>query len=313
MSIETNAPEVKPNTEPIEVTRDADQWTNIQVDSTMLSVFMSCPAKYNYVMNRHLVPIDGVSKSIRRGSIVHDGVLIYWREMIASGDFKIAVERAVETIRNGVNKEIDFDNDFKLETLQGIIEFFKHMQSLSWIPLEAEKFFRIKAYEDESIKLRIYLTGRIDLILRTPQIPILPVDAKTETERWFHSQMSNQFRIYCIATKTNLLGVQRIGFQKTLEAKDKFKMEMLPFDQDVLDEWKETTLVYWTQQMLLAHHENVFPMNPTNCIHGHFKCQFSDGNDHKGICNVSRSVREQKIGRYFVVGPEWNPETVGSV
>lgn len=291
---------------PVEITKE-NEWTNFQIDSSMLSTFMACPAKFDYVYNRHLVPLAGISKSIRRGTIVHDGALAYWKEMIASGDFKVAVAKAVEIIRIGLESHIDFDPDFKLETLQGIIEFFKHIQTLSWIPLEAEKFFRVLVYTNEDTKLRIYLTGRIDLILRTPQIPILPVDNKTETERWFHSQMSNQFRIYCIATKTNLLGVQRIGFQKTLEAKDKFKMETLPFDQDVLDEWREKTLLHYVQQLILAHHEGFYPMNPTNCIHGHFKCQFSDDNDHKGICNVSRSVREQKIARYFLVGEAWDP------
>jgi hypothetical protein len=158
--------------------------------------------------------------------------------------------------------------------------------------------------------MRIYLTGRIDLIIKTPQIPLLPIDFKTESERWFYSQMSNQFRIYAIACGVNLVGIQRIGFQTSLEPKDKFKLDLLPFDQDILEEYKNEQIPHWGKMMLLAHEENHYPMNNTACVKGHFKCQFSDGAQNKGICNVSRTIREQKIARYFVVGEEWDPSKV---
>lgn len=299
-----------PETEPIELAQE-DKWTVIQVDSQILSMFMSCPQKYDYIMNRNLIPIGGISKSIRRGTIVHDAALEYWKVLIEeSTNYEKAIRAALTKAKDSLSKQEDLDPDYKLDTLNGILEYLKYIQAQSWIPLAAEKHFRIKAYEDPNLKLRIYLTGRIDLILKSPQIPVLPVDAKTESERWFHSQMRNQFRIYCIATGSNILGVQRIGFQKTVEPKDKFKMEMLPFDQDVLDEWRETTLVHWVKQLLMAHETGYFPMNPTSCIQGHFKCQFSDGMDHKGICNVSRQVREQKLSRYFVKGESWDPENL---
>jgi hypothetical protein len=270
---------------------------------------MGCPAKYDYVFNRHLVSIDGVSKSISRGSIVHDALLGYWKERIKSDNAQLAVQTGIRISKEGFSKDNRFTTDEVLDSLNTILEFMKYIQSSSWIPIEAEKYFKIKVFEDESIKLRIFITGRIDLIVKTPQLPILPIDVKTESERWFHTQMSNQFKIYSIACGTNLLGVQRVGFQKTLEAKDKFKMEMLPFDQDILDEFRTVTLPHWVKQLIVAHEDGFFPMNTTNCVHGHFKCQFSDA-FNGGICNVSRQVREQKLQRYFVVGQEWNPENI---
>ena len=95
----------------------------------------------------------------------------------------------------------------------------------------------------------------------------------------------------------------------TDEVVEKFKMEMLPFDQDILDEFRTVTLPYWVKQLMIAHEDNYFPMNPSNCVHGHFKCQFSDAYNG-GICSVSRSVRAQKLSRYFVVGPEWDPADI---
>lgn len=282
-------------------------WTNIQVDSTTLSIFMSCPQKYEYSMVRHLNPIQGLSVGIRRGSIVHDALLAYWKERIATNDYQIATQKSIKLCQEKLNADTKFDHDFKLNTLQGLLEFLRYIQSSSWIPLEAEKYFKLKIYENQDELLRIFITGRIDLILKSPQIPVFPVDVKTETERWFHSQMSNQFKIYSIACETNLLGVQRVGFQTSLKVEDKFKMETLAFDQDILDEFRTITLPYWVKKLIECHKDNYFPMNTTNCVHGHFNCIYSDGNDHKGICNVSRAVREQKIGRYFVIGEPWEP------
>lgn len=309
MTLESNVIAPTRDIPGIEVSRTEDKWTNIQVDSQVLSAFMACPAKYAYVFIHHLIPLAGMSKSIRKGSIVHDGLLGYWTERISSGDYQIAAKLAIDIVKERLSKEIDFENDEKLYVLQTMIEFFKYIMKSSWIPRAAEKYFRVKAYENEELRLRIFLNGKIDLILESPQIKVLPVDVKTEAERWFHTQMSNQFRIYCIATKTNILGVQRFGFQTSLSEDEKFKMELLPFDQDILDEFRTITVPYWVQQLIIAHEENFFPMNPTNCVHGHFKCQFSDAYNG-GICNVSRSVREQKLSRYFVVGKEWDPSLV---
>ena len=283
-----------------------DKWTNVQVDSQVLSLFMSCPRKYQYVFDRHLQPVSGVKPAFQRGTIVHDALLAYWRERIKTGDYQVAVQLAIRKAKEQFDKSSAFDADQKLYNLGVILEFLKWIQGMNWIPLEAEKYFKIKIYEDHNLKLRIFLTGRIDLIVRTPQIAKLPIDLKTESERWFHTQMSNQFRIYCMACEVNLLGVQRVGFQEKLEAKDKFKLELMPFDPDVLEEWRTETLPYWVKQLMIAHEENYFPMNTTNCVHGHFKCEFSDANE-QGFCNVSRNIREQKISRYFVIGEPWDP------
>jgi hypothetical protein len=286
-----------------------DEWTNIQVDSQVLSIFMSCPQKYYYTIVRHLEPVGGESDSIRRGLIIHAALLRYWRERIKSDNYQIAVQSALQYAKDEVNKDVKFSMEFKQETLYGFLEFLKYIQGSSWIPVEAEKYFKVKIYENESEKLRIFITGRIDLILRSPQIPVLPVDVKTEAERWFYTQMSNQFRLYNLACGTNLLAVQRVGFQKTLEPKDKFKLEMLPFDPDILEEYRTITLPYWVKKLIECHKTGYFPMNSTACVHGHFKCEFSDAYNG-GICNVSRSVREQKIGRYFVIGEAWDPSKV---
>ena len=289
-----------------EVQQDDDDWTQVQVDSSMLTAFQACEQFYDYKYNQHLIPITGQSKGVNRGSAVHIGLSSYWKSRLVSDDYQLATKAGIKSAKEFMDKDINFSNDYKLETLQSLLSFLQHIQSNSWIPIEVEKHFVFKAYENAEEKLRIFLTGRIDLILRTPQIPILPVDNKTESERWFYSQMSNQFKIYSIVCGTNIFGVQRIGFQEKVKVEDKFKLEMIGFDQDVLDEFRLVTLPAWIMRMLQAQTNNRFMMNTSNCIHGHFKCQFSDAYNG-GICNVSRNVRQQKLDRYFIKGPEWNP------
>jgi hypothetical protein len=286
---------------------EEEKWTNVQLDSQILSSFMACPQKMDYVFNRHLIPIGGVAPAFEKGQLAHIGLHNYWKKRIEIGDYQAAAKAALEKAKEESLKFKNLSSDDSLEVYMTLIDFFKFIQNSSWIPIATEQPFKFVAYEDPILRLRIILTGRIDLIVRTPQVKILPIDSKSESERWFHSQMSNQFKIYALACKSNILGVQRIGFQKTLKDAEKFKLELIPFDPDVLEEFRTITLPHFVKQLLIAQEEKFYPMNTTNCVHGHFKCQFSDGMDHKGICNVSRAVREQKLARYFTIGEEWNP------
>jgi len=283
-----------------------EKWTNIQVDSQIFSTFMSCPRKCDYVFNRHLVPISGVSKSIEKGQLSHTGLHAYWKSRIEGNDYQKASIDGIEAAKKEWPTCKNLQQDDALDAFQTLVQYFKFIQNSAWIPVAVEQAFKFIAYEDPILRIRIILAGRIDLIAKTPQIPIIPIDNKTESERWFYSVMSNQFKIYCLACKVNVLGVQRFGFQKTLKEEDKFKMELLSFDPDILEEFRTETLPHYCKQMLLCQEEEYWPMNTTSCISGHFACQFSD-KYNGGICSVSRNVREQKLSRYFTIGAEWNP------
>lgn len=300
--IDSNILESKPN----ELSITEDKWTNVQVDSQVLSTFMSCARKADYVFNRHLVPISGVPKGIEKGLLAHVGLHAYWRARIDGKDYKESSIVGIEAAQKSAPTMNNLAADDCLNVFETLVLFFKHIQSLSWTPLFVEQHFKFIAYEDPKLKLRIILTGRIDLGFRTLDLKIIPVDNKSEAERWFHTQMSNQFKIYCLACKSNVLGVQRFGFQKSLEPEEKFKMELLPFDQDYLDEFRFEVLPWWCKQLLLCKEENYWPPNYASCIHGHFGCQFSD-KYNKGFCNISRKVREQKINQYFTIGEPWEP------
>lgn len=283
-----------------------EKWTNIIVDSQILSMFMSCPRKMDYVMNRHLIPLGGVSKNIEKGQLAHIGLHAYWKNRLEGGDYQSASLAGIEAAKKEYPKFQNLDTENALDCFNNLIAFYKFISNSSFIPIFVEQHFKFLAYEDSILRLRIYLTGRIDLGLKTPSGMLIPVDNKSESERWFYSVMSNQFKIYCIACNVNALGVQRFGFQKTIEEKDRFKLELLSFDQDILDEFRYETLPYYCKQMLVCNEEGYWPPNTTSCVHGHFKCVFSDAYNG-GICSVSREVREQKLKSYFTIGEPWDP------
>jgi hypothetical protein len=303
MSTEDNV--LKPTEPDLQIVKE-EKWTNVQVDSQVLSSFMACPAKYNYIFNRHLVPISGVSKSIEKGQLAHIGLHTYWKERIKSGDYQVASIAGLEEAKKQSLTFHNLEAEDALDVFNNLISFFKYIHGSSWEPVFVEQHFKKIAYESSELKLRIILTGRIDLGLRNTSMKLLPIDNKTEAERWFYTSMSNQFKIYCIACGVNTFGVQRFGFQKTLKPEQKFKMELLPFDRDILEEWRTVTLPYWVQRLLVCYEDGYWPMNTTNCVHGHFKCQFSDAYNG-GICSVTPQVREQKLERYFKIGEDWDP------
>ena len=284
------------------------KWTNIQIDSQVLSTLMDCPCKVDYKFNRHLVPIGGVSKSIQKGQLAHIGARVFWQSRIENDEWQVSTVKALSEAKRESIKFENLEADDALDCYNNLLQFFDFQRSSNWMPLATEKHFKFLAFEDESIYLRIYLTGRIDLIMRSPQVAIFPIDLKSESERWFYSSLSNQFRIYALACKVNRLGVQRFGFQKTLEPQDKFKMEVITWDPEVLEEFRTITLPYWCKQYLIYNEEGYWPRNHSSCIHGHFACEFSDKYNNGGICAISPSVREQKLERYFTIGEEWNPE-----
>jgi hypothetical protein len=291
----------------IEEPNSESAWTNIQVDSQILSSFMSCPREMNYRYNRHLVAISGTSVSFLKGQLAHKALHKYYQSQIDGYSIRDAKVLAIKEL-NQIAPSFDLDSDNVILVKRTIEEFLEFRQNDSWIPRAAEKLIKFLAYEDSELRLRIILTGRIDLIvslLANPQ-QLIPVDHKTESESWFYSALSNQFKIYALATKSNHLFVQRCGFQKTKKAEEKFRQETINFDNDVLDEFQNEVLPYYIKELLLCMDSGYYPPRYSSCIKGHFACTFSDKHQH-GVCHLPRAFREAKLERYFEIATEWDP------
>lgn len=280
-----------------------DNWQNIQFDSQILSSFMECPWKMNKKFNEHLVPVSGPSPSILKGSLAHVGLKTYYQAYKDGKDYRDRVGEALVSMRAEAPK-LELSAEDSLLVYRTFEEYSEYRKNDIFQIVGVEQFFRILVYE--KYPLRIYVNGRIDLILQDFQSGALaPWDHKSESERWFYSALSNQFRIYAIACKTNKLIVNRFGFQTSLKPEQKFKRDTIVFEPEVLEEFRTETLPYYALQMLICQEDGVYPRNFSSCVKGHFKCVFSDAYDG-GICNVRPDIREEKLKRYFKVS-EWDP------
>lgn len=292
-------------------TEVVDDWTNVKVDSQVFSAFMSCPRYMDYRYNRHLITITGPSVNILKGTLAHEGTHKFNLARIEGHTWKEAVSIGLAACRvKAPTLNIDADNALMVyRTLEEFWEF-KQSNAVYEIPLAAERTFNVKVYENPELRLRIYLTGRIDYIFKliSGDSGIIPLDYKSESEKWFYSGLSNQFKFYAIATKSDIVVVQRIGFQVTKKPEEKYKTETINFPPGVMKEFIEEIIPQTCMNLVIAMQENKYLPNYTNCIHGHFACMFSDKYNNGGICSVAPDIREEKIRSYFSIGIEWNPE-----
>ncbi len=282
--------------------REPDPWTNVMFDSQILGTFMSCPREMDLRFNKHYTPIAGTSKAHDKGTLAHEGLRAYYEGMRTGMDYSLRVTAALQACRKLAPTLLTLDSDDILDCYSTLEQYFDHKKNEVIHVVFTEKVFTYVAYE--VFPLRITVTGRIDLgILEGSQL--VPVDHKSESESWFYSALSNQFKIYALACESQRIYINRVGFQKTKKPADKFKVETITFDNDALLEFRYEVLPYYAKQMLLAAEDNFYPPNYASCIKGHFGCVFSD-KYRGGICNVSRDVRQQKLDQYFKV-VEWNP------
>jgi hypothetical protein len=116
--------------------------------------------------------------------------------------------------------------------------------------------------------------------------------------------MSNQFRNYCFALKSNWLVVNRIGFQKTLKPHDKFKRPRVSYDPLQFEQWKHNVVLN-IMEYLTCVATNEWPMNETSCDKYHRRCEYYD------VCDASgQPAKEYKLMTNFVKTEPWDVSKV---
>jgi len=289
-----------PETE-LDISKDGG-WTNVMFDSQILGTFMECNREMDLRHNKHLVSVAGPSPSMLKGTLAHEGLRAYYEAYKAGHDFTSRVALALQAARKKAPTLVQLNAEDCLLVYRTLEDYFQHYMGEVIHVAFTEKVFTHVAYE--VFPLRIILTGRIDLgTIEGDQL--IPNDHKTEAETWFYSSLANQFKFYALACNSSRLYVRRVGFQQSKKPSEKYKVETLTFDKDVMDEYVNITLPYYAKQMLICDEENYYPPNYASCIKGHFGCIFSD-KYRGGVCSVDRSIREEKLNLYFKQ-EEWDP------
>ena len=309
---------------------------NVVLDATVLSTLMSCGTLADFRFNLNLQPLEGKSNNLEVGSLVHKVLEVFNLSIIkgvkrqdaigyafAAGEMYIhgcryctSFTPTTEQLKPSCGHQIDeypgmvntpqvpdkSDNREKyktgwkwaLETCEQYLDYYKND---SWVPLEVEVTKGMIVYEDDEI--RILWKAKLDRTVDTNQ-GIFPVDVKTMKVRRDSVSLNNQFIGQCIVSKTRKMIVDKIGFQTTLEPKDKFTRTSMDYTADRLNEWQGTILPYWAKLMLMYDETGYWPPNFTHCENKYGLCQFKD------TCESDRNIREETLKLNFMVGRKWD-------
>jgi hypothetical protein len=201
-------------------------------------------------------------------------------------------------------KEIDKSNpkekskigwQWALDTCDQYIKFYA---SDFWVPLFVEEVKGKILYEDEEI--RILWKAKLDLGVDTNN-GIYPVDHKTMKQNRSQLNLNNQFTGQCLIMGTRSMIINKIGFQSTLEPKEKFLREMVNYSVPRLLEWQREILPYYAKLLVMYSENGYFPPQYDHCEGKYGKCSFHE------ICAADPLMREDLLKQNFIVGPIWNP------
>lgn len=306
--------------------------TNIVLDSQILTTLMSCPRLSDFRFNHNLMSISGKSNSLEVGSIVHKFLETYYKcitqklskkqaegfafasaELYISGckscsnfvadenQSKPSCGHTVDEYPGVMNTPKDSSGyiigwQYALDTCAQYLQYY---QNDAWEPIEVEKVRQALVYSDDEI--RIIWKAKYDWIGNTLQEQSIPMDHKTMKQNRTTVSLNNQFIGQCLLLGSNKVFINKIGFQKTLPANEKFKRDAVNYNSARIMEWQSEILPYWAKLLLMYSRTGYFPPNYTHCENKYGMCAF------KEVCEADQSDRERILKLSFRIGKVWNP------
>lgn len=253
---------------------------NIVMDMSQYDMFRLCEQRYDFRYNKNKVLPDK-SAPLDRGTLVHLICEIYYQSLKDGIQYQDAVNLALTKAKVYGTIHTGLDNDTINRVIDVMEEYFDYWRVADqrFQIVEVEKPFMYVLYEDDEV--RMHLAGKIDLIVSDNQYTNLPYDHKSYDRSYDVGRMSNQFKNYVNATKSNFLIVNKIGFQKTLKPHEKFLRPPLSFDHLMLEQWKNNVIkVVFKYLECVA--ENYWPLNETSCDKFNRRCEYYDICDSSG-------------------------------
>ena len=273
---------------------------NIVFDMSKYDLFRLCEARFNFRHNLNIA-LPGKSEPLDRGTLVHIGTETYYQALKDKKTYAIAVNEALSKIRMAGVTSTELDNDVINRVIDVMEEYFDYWQTIDQglIFNEVESPFIYELFSTDDVGL--YLTGKIDLLVSDNQYDHEPWDHKSYDRSYEVGRMSNQFKNYAVATKSNFLTVNKIGFQKTLKPHEKFIRTRLSFDPLLLEEWKQNVTNVLMTNYLTCVAENKWPMNETSCDKFNRKCEFYSICDSSGL-----PAKNYKINSNYIKVEPWD-------
>jgi len=306
---------------------------NVVMDATMMSS-LSCGRFHDIRFNHQLVSMKGKSNSLEVGSLIHKIFEVFYQHKIDGFPNNVSTANALiagQMYITGCPHCAGFTADvgkptcghepdeypgmtntpeesegyvtgwkFALNTCEQYFNFYKND---AFIPLSAEQVKGEVLYEDDEI--RVLWKGKIDLVIDTNQIGIVPMDHKTFKQRRDKSSLSNQFMGYCLLFKSRNVIVNKIGLQKSLKIEERLTREVVSFSADRLLEWQGETLPYYAYKYIEYTESGYWPPNYSQCDNLYGPCPY------KEVCEADRNMRVEVLRLNFQKVPVWDPTNKG--
>lgn len=203
----------------------------------------------------------------------------------------------------GVRNTQPDDDGYKIgwkRVLQTIEQYNEYYRNDSWVPLEVEVVKTKLIYEDDEI--RILWKSKLDMMVDTNE-GIYPSDHKTFKQNRPNRKQGNQFKGQCVVTGSRKVIVNKIGFQKTLEPKDKFSRPIVSYTPERLMEWQSKTVPFWAKMLLMYHETGYWPMQENSCEGKFGPCPFIE------ICESDPEMRQEELRNNFKIIKAWDPKS----
>src|SRR5215471_6018305 len=217
----------------------------ITMDSQILNTISLCERRTKYAVIDGIKP-EQTGEALERGDLMHKMLEVYesqrcnlvdvnsptWMQLLdetngmrpPEGDFDVK-EYAISAGRFFATK-MDLAPEEIEEVIRNFNEYVDFYKDDPWETLAVESVGSKILYENEDYKF-LY-TFKIDRFAKRDQI-MAPWDYKTSKRRQETSSLSNQFIGYAWATDSNYVIVDKIGFQKTLKAAERFQRIFLSY------------------------------------------------------------------------------------
>lgn len=225
------------------------------------------------------------AQALDKGGVVHVGMEAYYNSLKQQKPFEASLDGAILAIRTELATNSDLTTAEGREVLSTLEEniIFWRVADQSLMINAVESPFSYVLYEDDTF--RIVMIGKIDLLFSNNNYENVPMDHKTFARDFPVHRKTNQFLNYSYAVRSNFLFVNRIGFQKTLKAHEKFKRVPLSYDSAFHEQWRQN-VIKWCMRYYDCVESNDWPMNDTSCDKYNRLCEYysvcdTSGNENK--------------------------------
>jgi hypothetical protein len=302
----------------------------LALDSQILNTYAMCERKCKYAFIDRITPMVK-AEALDKGGLLHELLKVHY--IVKMKDFArllniptfqpLVAELLIKTVQ-GANK-VDFTpldlEELQDMTIQGIVkrhydyvstqsdlpieiceevyktylQYAQYYENDGWLPIAVEQSFSKVLFESESVK--ILYEGIIDW-LDEHKI----VDHKSSSRRGEPLSLSNQFMGYAWAFGVHNVVINKVGFQKTLDAKDKFERYTKSYPNSLIEEWKANTIR--TALELMVDVQNVVEMEKKFDL---TSCDKYGGCIYTQVCETEPEARPWKMQTNYKIGEVWSP------